>query len=189
MGSSSWLALHVDRGVSVSPSWLGRLSSLFGWAVSPSFLVALLSPCWLGDLSSLLFLCPLLPCWDLSLWLFRPSPLSCWWWWWWGHPSCPLPFRLGGLHLPFLRRSLLPSCLVSPPSLFVEGCPSPPSWLGRLPSLVFWWSNFLLLVGRSLFVFLVGPPFSLFVGKKRRKKRKKEKKTEKTTTENKQRKK
>ena len=134
-------------------------------------MVALLSPCWLGDLSSPPRSLPPPP-----LLGFSPSgclgrlPSLVGGRWWGGHPSCPLPFRLGGLHLPFSRRS--------PPSLFVETVSLSPSWLGRLPSLVFWWSNFLsLLVGRSLFVFLVGTsPFSLFVGKKKRKEKKKRKK-------------
>ena len=110
------------------------------------------------------------------------------------------PFRLGGLHLPFSRRSTLPSCFRSPPSLFLEGSPSqllgwvvsPPLFFGGLtsscwllglsppPTFLVGRSPLSLLAGRSLFTFLVGrSPFSLFGGKKRKKKKRKKKRKKK----------
>ena len=120
------------------------------------------------------------------------------------------PFRLGGLHLPFSRRSTLPSCFRSPPSLFLEGSPSqllgwvvsPPLFFGGLtsscwllglsppPTFLVGRSPLSLLAGRSLFTFLVGrSPFSLFGGKKRKKKKRKKKKKKERKKKNKGRKK
>ena len=109
-------------------------SPLVGWGTSPPLLVV----------------CPLpSPWWGSNPWLFGPSPpllVVCGGW---SPHLSTLPFWLGGLHLHFSRRSTLPSCFRSPPSLFLEGSPSPlplgwvglssPCWLSGLTFRLFGW--------------------------------------------------
>ena len=130
-------------------SWFGRSPlSLLVWRFLPSpfwldglpFLFGCLPPSLLVGRPPLLVLC-LLPVGGPS------NPLLVVWWWWGRRerraPSLP-PFRLGGLHLPFLIPCFglggLPSpCWLGgpPPEPLLFGGIFPRS-LGRLPSLLGW---------------------------------------------------